>query len=187
MKTNRPNIYSHESQQTGLNPHRFLLAVATLEYAQTQPAIHTITLPQDPHQPATITATQGQPLTLPLTTSSDDLYQALLPHLHSALNRPCTYQPDISNDPQQTWPNLLDDFGSYYGVFSEESPPHSPIHLTHLHNHHQHILITLTQGGNTHRFSYEHGGYPAALPVSLTFLILNPDSEPSEPELRRSK
>lgn len=49
MKTNRPNIYSHESQQTGLNPHHFLLAVATLEYAQTQPAIHTITLPQDPH------------------------------------------------------------------------------------------------------------------------------------------
>lgn len=94
---------------------------------------------------------------------------------------------DISDDPQQTWPNLLDDFGSYYGVFSEESPPHSPIHLTRLHNHHEHILITLTQGGNTHRFSYEHGGYPAALPVSLTFLILNPDSEPSEPELRRSK
>lgn len=162
---------------------KLLVCLAKIEYSQPRHCIQSIKI--DPESSAAnIKFKNSKSIHLNKSCAVQSVYQMFHHEFGEDLCEPSQMQPDITDDPQQTWPNLLDDLGSYYNVFSEESPS-LPIQLLHLSNHHSQALITLIRGSVTYRFSYDYSGYPAALPVSLTYLILNPDTDPFEPELNR--
>lgn len=163
---------------------RLLVYLARIEYAQPRHCIQSIKI--DPESSASIIELRNsKSIHLTKRNTLQSIHQIFRREFGEGFCEPSQMQPHITDNPQQAWPNLLDDLGSYYNVFSEE-PPYTPIHLLHLSNHHSHARITLTRGSVIYRFNYDYSGYPAALPVSLTHLILNPNTDPFEPELSRT-
>ncbi|MDO4898607.1 MAG: hypothetical protein Q3965_04790 [Rothia sp. (in: high G+C Gram-positive bacteria)] len=161
--------------------NRLLLSAAYLEYSQDKHCIRLISFQETT---SNISISTGETIEVHNTINSIDLYHKIQEVTDLSINEPTEEQPAISSKVSQAWPNLLDDLGSYYGAFSE-IPVDIPVKLVEIERSQSNARITLSYHDKLHHFIYLFDGYPAALPVSLSYLVLRPAEQPFEPEIKR--
>lgn len=160
----------------------FLVNLARVEYAQEWHCVSGVELIEKDF--SVVSLRDGQRLFIENQSDALTIYNIISRNVSLLINPPVQKQPDITLSKKQTWPNLLDDLGSYFNIFAEESKG-ILIKLRSIENQKDRAILKLQRGEDIYQFSYMYGGYPSALPLSLVQLILNPGELPFEPELNR--